>query len=199
MDLAGFDRLAEQAISGALMRVNPVIDESVKPAHLVPASVLIPLFRMEERWHLVYTHRTEKVMNHKGQVSFPGGAADPDDRDAVQTALRETYEEIGIPTECVQILGQMMPMPTVTGFIITPVVGVVCWPYELHPAEIEVERVFHVPLAWLADPANWEERLYTRSNGTSEMVVYYQPYDGELIWGATARITLDFIKILAGE
>jgi 8-oxo-dGTP pyrophosphatase MutT (NUDIX family) len=198
MDLAGIDQLSEQAIAEALMRANAVIYPTSTPAQLVAASVLIPLFHMESRWHIVYTHRTERVMNHKGQVSFPGGAADPGDRDAVQTALRETFEEIGIPTDCVKVLGQMSPMPTVTGFIITPVVGVVCWPYELHPAEIEVERVFQVPLAWLADPAKCEERLYTRSNGTSEMVVFYQPYDGELIWGATARITLDFIKLLLG-
>ena len=199
MDLVGIDRLSEQAIAGALVRAYPAASASVKAAQLVAASVLIPLFRLEERWHLVYTHRTEKVMNHKGQVSFPGGAADPDDLDAIQTALRETDEEIGIPADCVQVLGQMTPMPTVTGFIITPVVGVVCWPYELRPAEIEVERVFHVPLVWLANPSNREERPYTRSNGTSELVVFFQPYDGELIWGATARITLDFIRILIGE
>ena len=199
MDLAGIDQLTEQDISRALKRASEGIDSSSPPAHLVAASVLIPLFRMESRWYLVYTHRTEKVMNHKGQVSFPGGAADPGDRDAIQTALRETFEEIGIPTDCIQVLGQMAPMPTVTGFIITPVVGVVCWPYELRPAEIEVERVFQVPLGWLADVANREERLYTRSNGTSEMVVFYQPFDGEVIWGATARITLDFIKLLGCE
>jgi len=196
--LAGIDLLNAHAIAEALKRADEVTGTPSAPAQLVAASVLIPLFRMESRWYLVYTHRTERVMNHKGQVSFPGGAADPEDQDAVQTALRETYEEIGIPTDCVQVLGQMSPMPTVTGFIITPVVGVVCWPYELRPAEVEVERVFQVPLAWLANPANREERLYTRSNGTSEMVVFYQPYDGELIWGATARITLDFIKILFG-
>ncbi len=158
--------------------------------------MLIPLFRQEDHWHLVFTRRTEHVENHKGQVSFPGGAADDGDGDAVQTALRETFEEIGIPPDCVRVLGQMAPMATVTGFCITPVVGVVCWPYALKPAEVEVQRVFTVPLAWLADPNHRSMRPHTRRDGSTDLVVFFDRYDDELIWGVTGTITVEFIRLL---
>lgn len=169
------------------------------PAHsngLVRASVLIPLYKEKAAWHVLLTRRTENVINHRGQVSFPGGAADPQDDNEIETALRETYEEIGMRGECIEILGQMPKYPTVSNFLITPVVGKVCWPVELLPAKVEVERIFSVPLAWLAQREHWDERLYKRSDGSHEMVVFYQLYEGETIWGITARIIVNFLEIL---
>lgn len=164
---------------------------------LTPASVLIGLFRPEgSEWQVLFTRRTNLVESHKGQVAFPGGAAETTDQNVVETALREANEEIGLPHACVDVLGCMQTMETVTGYNITPVVANLCWPFDVHPAEAEVERVFSVPLAWLANPENREERLYTRSNGSREMVVFYHSYDGEIIWGATARIMVNFLQLL---
>jgi 8-oxo-dGTP pyrophosphatase MutT (NUDIX family) len=157
------------------------------------AAVLVPLLQMAGAWHLLYTRRTERVESHKGQVSFPGGACDDGDAALESTALREAQEEIGIEPSRVRILGRLTDLITVTSFRVTPIVGLVDWPTVFRLGEDEVERVFTIPLDWLADINNrWEFPLGDR-NGT---VIAYHPYDGELLWGATARMTVNFIKVL---
>lgn len=165
-------------------------------SNLTPAAVLIPLYQDGREWFILLTLRTDQVENHKGQVSFPGGAADKTDKTPVDTALRETFEETGIPPQKVQILGQMSPLVSSSGFLIFPVIGKIEWPIALIPAENEVKRIFSVPLKWLAEPGNQEERLYMRQNGIQEMVIFYKPFDGEIIWGITARIIVDFLNLL---
>ncbi len=160
------------------------------------AAVLIPLVCTQDKWHLLFTRRTDMVQNHKGQVSFPGGAAEMEDVCREDTALRETYEEIGIERGQVEILGKMWEMPTITGFSVTPVVGLIQWPTLLSLSPLEVSRVFIVPLDWLADPANREEVELTLPDGRREKVIYFQPFDGEKIWGATARIALNFLRVI---
>jgi len=160
------------------------------------AAVLIPLVCAQGRWHLLYTRRTDSVQSHKGQVSFPGGATEAEDASREDTALRETYEEIGIDRQDIEVLGCLWDMPTITGFVITPVIGQVTWPVELRLAADEVSRVFLVPLAWLADPDNREELELTLPDGRHEKVIYFKLYDGEKIWGATARITLNFLRVI---
>jgi 8-oxo-dGTP pyrophosphatase MutT (NUDIX family) len=162
---------------------------------LRPAAVLVPLIWVDEEWQLVFTRRTETVQSHKGQVSFPGGAADPQDDSPEATALREAFEEIGLLPEDVTLLGRLPYLATVTNYIITPVVGRIRWPFDFQPAVDEVSRVFTMPLGWLADPAHREVRPLPRV-GYYEDVIYYQPYDGELLWGATARITVEFLRII---
>lgn len=164
-------------------------------ANLRPAAVLVPLLRANGEWQLLYTRRTETVQRHKGQVSFPGGAADPEDGSPEETALREAHEEIGLLPSDVSILGRLSFLATVTHYLITPVVGRIHWPSALHLSAGEVSRVFTIPLRWLADPANWELRPFQRV-GYYEDVIYYQPYDGEILWGATARITVEFLRVL---
>ena len=157
------------------------------------AAVLIPLTWFEDEWHLLYTRRTDKVETHKGQVSFPGGACDPGEETPEQTALREAEEEIGIRLQDVRVLGKLAPMITITSFRVTPVVGVVTWPYAFRVENAEVARVFTMPLAWLADERNrWEFKLPGREYG----LIVYHPYDGELLWGATAIMTDTFLKVL---
>ena len=157
------------------------------------AAVLIPMVRFENEWHLLYTRRTDKVETHKGQVSFPGGACHPGEETPEQTALRETEEEIGIHPQDVRVLGRLAPMVTITSFRVTPVVGVVSWPYTFRVENAEVARVFTMPLAFLADKANrWEFSLPGRKYG----LIVYHPYDGELLWGATAFMTDTFMKVL---
>jgi len=171
------------------------------------AAVLIPLVwwkdecpRSGYEWHLVFTRRTEGVEHHKGQVSFPGGGCDLDETTPEETALREAWEEIGLMPKDVRLLGRLNDMVTITGYRVTPVVGVMPWPYELRLEPAEVMRVFTIPLAWLAERENWEEQPITPIGVPRPIpVVKYREYDGELLWGVSARITLNLLKILLGE
>ena len=158
------------------------------------AAVLIPLLQEQGDWHILYTRRTQRVESHKGQVSFPGGACDQGETAPEDTALREVEEEIGIGREAIRILGRLASMVTITSYRVTPVVGVLDWPAVFRLSEHEVERIFTVPLAWLSDPRNRWELPFP---GSQRGVVVYHPYDGELVWGATARMTVDFVNTIA--
>ena len=157
------------------------------------AAVLMPLLWNDGEWHLLFTRRTEHVESHKGQVSFPGGARDKGEKTPEETALREAEEEIGIQPRDVRVLGRLTSMDTISFYRITPVVGVIPWPTVFRPAHEEVARVFTMPLKWLAEKSNrWEFNLLGRDHS----IVFYHPYDGELLWGATARMTVDFLQVL---
>ena len=119
-----------------------------------PAAVLLPLFQEKGEWCLLYTRRTETLNSHRGQVAFPGGMIEDFDKDAVDAALREIEEEIGIPRDEVEVLGCVDNMFTVTQFSITPVVGKIPWPISLTLNESEVARAFGVPISWLSDENN---------------------------------------------
>ena len=157
------------------------------------AAVLLPLVWHDEEWHLLFTRRTDRVESHKGQVSFPGGACDEGEKTPEQTALREAEEEIGLDPQDIRVLGRLTNLITITYFRVTPVVGVIKWPAVFKVGEHEVARVFTIPLAWLANPLNrWQFEI----PGTDRSLIAYHPYDGELLWGATARMTVDFLKAL---
>jgi len=157
------------------------------------AAVLVPLVWENDEWNLLYTRRTDKVESHKGQVSFPGGACDDDETTPEQTALREADEEIGLNPNDVKVLGRLANMITISHFRVTPVVGIIKWPTVFRLGEHEVARVFTIPLGWLSQPSNrWQFQIEGRKRG----VIAYHPYDGELLWGATARMTVDFLQVL---
>jgi 8-oxo-dGTP pyrophosphatase MutT (NUDIX family) len=191
------DQLSEEDIIQRLRRFeHPTYSELAQSAvtkPVRPAAVLVPLARWADEWHLIFTRRTETVEHHKGQVSFPGGATDPGDRSPEDTALREAEEEIGLRRGDVRILGRLGEMVTISSFLVTPVVGVVPWPYDLKIHDVEVDRVFTMPLAWLAKPENWGEFLHEESGHS---VIRYSEFDGELLWGMTARVTVNFIRAL---
>jgi len=157
------------------------------------AAVLVPLVWQDREWHLLFTRRTDTVESHKGQVSFPGGACDDGETTPEQTALREADEEIGLNPKDVKVLGRLANLITVSYYRITPVVGVVKWPTVFRVGEAEVARVFTIPLGWLANASNrWQ---FERPESKRALIAYH-PYDGELLWGATARMTVDFLNVL---
>jgi 8-oxo-dGTP pyrophosphatase MutT (NUDIX family) len=159
------------------------------------AAVLMPLVRIEDDWHLLLIKRSEGVADHKGQVAFPGGACETEDDSLEATALRETAEEIGIAPQAVRILGRLRELVTVSSYCVAPIVGVIKWPYELSLSPDEVSRTFTIPLVWLADLKNREKRIQNRS-GREVEVIYYKPYDEEVLWGATARMVYNLLEVL---
>lgn len=162
-----------------------------------PAAVLIPFLMKEDSWHLLFTRRNSDLQEHSGQVAFPGGRMDPLDESPYATALREAQEEIGLAPNDVQVLGRLNDYLTITNYLVTPVVGVMPWPYPLRISSHEVSRVFTIPLAWLADPQNHEVR-HRRIPGQDNPipVVYFRPYESEILWGASARFTLGLLDVL---
>jgi len=170
---------------------------------LRPASVLIPLLNHENTWKVLYIRRSQsKHDRHSGQVAFPGGARESNDVDAIDTALRETREEIGISSDNIRVMHTLPDYETISYFRVTPVVGILNWPTTMKLQSSEVARAFTIPLHWLLDESNYtfRERPGTLSKKTREgkrpSIVYYDEYDGEVLWGASARITLNFLHAL---
>ncbi len=166
----------------------------IKPGILLRcAAVLIPLTYFQDEWHLLFTRRTDRVESHKGQVSFPGGACDEGETTPEQTALREAQEEIGMAPSDVTVLGSLSQMITISNFRVSPIVGVIPWPYAFKTSGAEVARVFTIPLLWLSNRNNYWEFSMRESERS---LIAYHPYDGELLWGATARMTVNFLKTI---
>ena len=167
------------------------------------AAVLIPLVHQRDQWHLLFIRRAEHEHDrHSGQVAFPGGAEDLEDLTPADNALRETEEEVGIKRDAVKVVATLKPYLTISNYRVTPVVGLINWPCTMRLQNSEVARAFTIPLNWLRDSRNF--RLQPRHNpnraGRLEAperrhpVVYFNEYDGEILWGATARMTLNFLR-----
>jgi 8-oxo-dGTP pyrophosphatase MutT (NUDIX family) len=194
--------LTEQRISDLLAErssdpyISPLRETNAN-ADPRPAAVLIPMFRKEDDWHLLYILRAKVEGDmHSAQVAFPGGRLEPGETTSQQAALREANEEVGLQAGDVRLLGHLEDFITISNYKVTPVVGVIAWPVELHADEREVQRIFTIPLSWLADEDNREERERITPDGQSLKVVYFKNYDKELLWGVTARITLNFLEAL---
>lgn len=160
------------------------------------ASVLLPIFLKNGDWNLLFTRRTESVNDHKGQVSFPGGASEAGDVSPEGTALREAWEEIGLDPNDVKLLGRLPDQQTISKFIVTPIVGSIPADYEFSISNDEVERVFSIPIKWLAAPDHFEERLFKLPDGIERKVTFYNSFEGEILWGISAKITLTLLRQL---
>ena len=163
------------------------------------AAVLLPLLRQGAHWRLLYIRRAHNQRDrHSGEVAFPGGCLEPGETDPVLAALREAREEIGLEDQGVQLLGRLPPFETFSGYLVSPVVAAIPWPLALRPDPAEVAAIFSIPLAWLADPDHHEIRPWPHDrHPQARPVVFFRPYQGERLWGVSARITLNLLEVLA--
>jgi 8-oxo-dGTP pyrophosphatase MutT (NUDIX family) len=185
--------------------IEKILNKLLKPAESskVPASsgestaaVLILLVKENDEWSIVYTRRTNGVRTHQGEVSFPGGGYEKQDESFCQTALRETREEIGVDPNCIKILGGLDPTKTISNFLVYPFVGILTCQMEFTINPDEVERVFLIPMKWLMDQSNFYEREHKADQQVFRRVIHYKDYDGEHLWGLTARITQEVLALL---
>jgi len=186
-------RAMEQRLKGALSRrqKRPITD-----AELVPSAVLVPIYRRQGQYCVLFTKRTERVKEHKGQISFPGGARQDGDKTLLDTALRECAEEIGLAPGEVKILGELDDTLTETSnYIISPFVGVIPWPYEFKLDGWETEEIIEVPISALMDKDCWRQE--TKIIGGQAVTSDFYHYQGRVIWGATARILHQFLDIFS--
>ena len=172
---------------------------AIESGRKLPAGVLIPLLQEAGSWKILFIKRTlQQHDRHSGQIAFPGGRAEPGDQGLLQTALREASEEIGLAPGDIRILGRSCSITTVTDYEVSPFVGLLPWPYPLILSPQEVEKTILIPLDWLNDPNNREIKAWQspKEPGKDLPVIFYNAYEGEILWGATARIVVDFLEII---
>ena len=170
-------------------------DSGRAAAAVTAAAVLVPIIAHPEGLTVLFTRRTVHLKAHSGQISFPGGRAEPGDPTPEDTALREAEEEIGIARSRVEVIGRLPDYLTRTGFRVTPVIGVIQPPLELVPDAREVDEVFEVPLAFLLDERN-HQRATRELNGRT-VGFYVIEHQGRTIWGATAGMLVNLYRRIA--
>lgn len=164
------------------------------------AAILVPFLSVNDHWSLLFIRRTLSNDPHSGQVAFPGGRMESEDLTPEATSLREAQEEIGLSPADVEVIGKLPPLLTVTNYEIHPIVGMIPYPYLFQPSPSEVQKIFTIPLNWLANPLNYriEERLLPPPVGRIP-TIYYQPYQGEILWGASAQIVHTLLNLLNAQ
>lgn len=167
----------------------------IRDEGLVPSAVLIPLYEDGGEYHILFTKRTEKVASHRGQISFPGGTYDQGDGDLKGTALRESFEEIGLRSEDVEILGELDDEVSMSNYVMAPFVACIPYPYEFKISQDEIDEVFAVPISTLLDRNNFGEEEAQVVGGRSFARYTFQ-YRDHVIWGATARILKHFLDLV---
>ncbi len=176
-----------QALS--LRKKRRIVDASQ-----VSAAVLLPIYWKQGQYYLLFTKRTEKVKEHKGQISFPGGGYQQEDGTLVATALRECAEEIGLAASEVEVLGELDDVATLTSsYVVSPFVALIPWPYSLKVDRWEVEEILEVPILALLDKDSLRQGTEIMDGET--ITSYFYCYQGRVIWGATARILNQFLDI----
>ncbi|MEC8164288.1 MAG: CoA pyrophosphatase [Pseudomonadota bacterium] len=161
---------------------------------LTQAAVLVPLVDRPDGLTVLLTQRTDHLRDHAGQVSFPGGRVEPEDPSHEAAALREAEEEVGLPSDRVDLIGRLDLYVTRTGYEVVPIVGIVNPPFPVKPDPFEVAEVFEVPLRFLADPGN--HQMHSRYYKGARRSFYAMPYNGYYIWGATAGMLVNLSQAL---
>ena len=187
-----------QKSNPAGLQIDLIDPESISKGNvrqgLTEAAVLVPLIQNGRGWEILFTRRSNSVFHHKGQVSFPGGMAEPHDAGPIATALREANEEINIELDSVRIIGCLPDVISISNYWITPVVGVLKTASKLFIRTDEVDKIFTVPVAFLSDSKNFYTEIRQLPSGEQAEVVYYKEYQGEQVWGITAAITRELIN-----
>jgi 8-oxo-dGTP pyrophosphatase MutT (NUDIX family) len=161
----------------------------------ISSAVLVPVYFWKGEYYIIFIRRTETVKAHKGQISFPGGIYEKEDKTLLDTALRESHEEIGLRTEKVDILGELDDeITTTSNYIVSPFVGVIPWPYRFTRNKDEVDEILNVPLPMLFDKDCLKSD--TEILDGKEVGSHAYQYQGNVIWGATARILYKFLNII---
>ena len=178
--------------------IKRVLDHRVRQTladpNLMPAAVMLLLYPKDGEYCVLLNQRSQQVEHHKGEMSFPGGARDPLDRNSLDTALRETEEEMGICRSDVTVLGRLDDVPTRSNFGVRVYVGAIPYPYPFNPSPLEVAEVVEIPISALRNAANL--RYDTRwVNGQAVNACSYA-YNEHLVYGATARILQQFLELL---
>jgi 8-oxo-dGTP pyrophosphatase MutT (NUDIX family) len=163
----------------------------------VPAAVLLPLFLKNDEIHLLFTKRTPQLTHHSGEISFPGGRAEASDADSAATALRETWEEIGVQPQDVEVLGELDDVHSLHNYRVTPVVGIFPAGYQLAINDAEIERIIEVPLSHFGLPGVYRTEDW-QWQGKRRAMHFYMHGEDE-IWGLTARILKQFLDVLHGR
>jgi len=174
-------------------------DEHLSRSHrqdLTPASVLIPIVLREQNLTVLLTQRTAHLHDHAGQISFPGGRAEPSDADAIETALREAEEEVGLLRQHVEVLGNLPDYYTISNYRVTPVVALIHPPFQLSADAGEVAQIFEVPFGFLMDGGNHQRRSMDLPNNQGRRGFYAMPYEEFFIWGATAAMLRNLYHFL---
>jgi 8-oxo-dGTP pyrophosphatase MutT (NUDIX family) len=160
------------------------------------AAVLVPLFNDGKEYRLLLTQRSSNVLQHKGQISFPGGKPQKADSSLLETALRESWEEIGLDPKDVEIVGELDDTPTTTtGFLISPFVALIPYPYKFIRNHLEIADILDIPLSALMDKSCFEKKYVTDDDGKT-LAAYSYEYNGRIIWGATANIIKQLLDSL---
>lgn len=166
--------------------------------HFRRAAVLVPLLRREGELNVLLTKRADHLRAHGGQVSFPGGRFEEEDEHLFVTALREAHEEVGLPPASVEIIGTLDDYPTITKYLVTPVVGIVETPPEQLTADRgEVAEIFEIPLRHLLRAESFERRIFTREG--MRLPFYQIRFDGRTVWGATAGMLWNLCNKVNGD
>jgi len=168
--------------------------KAITTGTLTSAAVLLPLFRKEGVYHVLLTERTHSVKTHKGEISFPGGVYDHDDQTLEKTALRESFEEVGVRESDVDILGCLDDVETTTHYRIRPFVGMIPYPYPLVVNRDEIEQLIEVPLDQLCLKDFMRQTRASLKSG--DRIIYAYRYGRYVIWGATAAILRQFLDLI---
>lgn len=179
-------------------RIKSIVAETpggtIDDPSLTPAGVMLLIYPKDGEYCILLQKRSTKVDSHKGEISLPGGKVDPGDATLLDTALRETHEEMGIDPADVEVFGALDQTATTTGFCTSPFAGTIPYPYKFSPQETEVAEVLEVPVSSLVDDANRRDEIRVADGDLEYAPVF--AYDGHIIFGATARILDRFLRLL---